>query len=163
MSIVAIDPGSEQSAWIALSADGLPIAHGLEPNEAVLRLCRTGFLEHLPDKAPERLVIEWTAPRGMPASAQLFETLFWAGRFFEARPVSAVRVQRADVKRHLTGTTAARDSNVIAALIDRYGGTGGKEAAVGRKAAPGPLYGVRRDIWQALAVGVCWLDTRRQP
>ena len=35
------------------------------------------------------------------------------------------------------------------ALIDRYGGS----AAVGRKAAPGPLYGISRDVWSPAGEG----------
>lgn len=151
--ILAIDPGSDRSAWVVL--DGYDIVdHGLEPNEELLERLRRSY-------ASTAVVIEWTAPRGMPASAQLFETLWWAGRFAEAaRPSTVERVNRLDVKRHLCGRTAARDSNVIAALIDRYGGIGGKAAAVGTKASPGPLYGVKRDIWQALAVGLTYLETK---
>jgi hypothetical protein len=30
--------------------------------------------------------------------------------------------------------------------------------AIGRKAAPGPLYGISRDVWSALAVAVTYAD-----
>jgi hypothetical protein len=152
MSILAIDPGSERSAWVLLES-GVPVRFGLQPNDDLLRSLRL-------TPWGDRLVIEWTTPRGMPASEQLFETLWWAGRFAEAaHPLPVERLARSAVKRHLCGTTAARDSNVISALVDRYGGAGGKRAAVGVKAAPGPLFGVRRDIWQALALAVTWVDT----
>ena len=150
--ILAIDPGSELSAFVVYRF-GRPILFDKVPNEELL-----GWLR-INRHSGRIAVIEWTAPRGMPASAQLFETLWWAGRFAEACRGSRVeRLERAAVKRHLCGTTAAKDSNVIAALIDRYGGAGGKEAAVGRKAAPGPLYGVHYDVWQALALAVTWVD-----
>jgi hypothetical protein len=99
----------------------------------------------------------------MPASAELFETLWWAGRFGEAASQAGIRIERLrrlDIKRHLCGTTAAKDGNVRAALVDRFGGSGGKAAAVGLKASPGPLYGVANDVWQALAVAVTWADTK---
>jgi hypothetical protein len=31
--------------------------------------------------------------------------------------------------------------------------------AIGRKAAPGPLYGVHGDLWASLALAIAWLDT----
>lgn len=34
----------------------------------------------------------------------------------------------------------------------------GKEKAIGKKATPGPLYGVVGDEWAALAVAVTWWD-----
>ncbi|HET6477318.1 MAG TPA: hypothetical protein VFH93_14740 [Thermoleophilia bacterium] len=45
-----------------------------------------------------------------------------------------------------------KDANIRQALLDRFGGP----AAVGRKAAPGPLYGIARDVWSALAIAVTY-------
>jgi len=59
------------------------------------------------------------------------------------------------VKLHLCGSARAKDTNIRQALIDRYGGS----AAIGKKAAPGPLYGVSKDVWSALAVAVTAADT----
>lgn len=156
MSIVGIDPGSARSAWIVLTA-GAPRRWGLDGNLTVLEALRAGEIV----KEGDVVVIEWTAPRGMPASAELFETLWWAGQFAEAARFHPVeRLGRLQIKRHLTGMTAAKDSNVRAALIDRFGGVGGKEAAVGRKASPGPLYGITADVWAALAVACTYADQR---
>lgn len=46
----------------------------------------------------------------------------------------------------------SRDALVRNRLIEIFGGT--KEIAVGKKATPGPLYGVSGHAWQALAVAV---------
>lgn len=157
--ILAIDPGSEQSAWLVYnSATGGIRSFAKSANDELLRQLRNGVSSEVTAAA-----IEWTAPRGMPASAELFETLWWAGRFAEAIeshrfPVAVHRVKRLDIKRHLCGTTAANDANVRAALIDRFGGVGGKAAAIGRKAAPGPLYGISADVWSALAVAVTFAE-----
>lgn len=153
--LLAIDPGSEESAWIAYNAVTAGVrAFAKTPNEELLEMLRAGAA---PDVGA--VVIEWTAPRGMPASAELFETLWWAGRFAEAvAPAPVERVKRGVVKRHLCGTTAATDANVRAALIDRFGGVGGKRIAIGLKASPGPLYGVAKDVWSALAVAVTYAD-----
>jgi hypothetical protein len=63
-----------------------------------------------------------------------------------------LRIYRADVKLHLCNSHRAKDKNVRQALIDLYGPT--KEAAIGRKASPGPLYGLAGDGWAALGVAV---------
>jgi hypothetical protein len=156
---MAIDPGSEQSGWILFNeiTNGIR-AFAKQPNDQLLRELRNGLSTDV-----DVVVIEWTAPRGMPASAQLFETLWWAGRFAEAVeshrfPRLVERLERMAVKRHLCGKTNATDTNIRAALIDRFGGVGGKEAAIGRKASPGPLYGIGADVWAALAVAVTWTD-----
>jgi hypothetical protein len=64
------------------------------------------------------------------------------------------------VKLHLCKSTKANDASIRQALIDRYGP--GKERAIGTKKAPGPLYGVKADVWAALALAVTWHDTREE-
>jgi hypothetical protein len=67
---------------------------------------------------------------------------------------------RRDVKMHICGQMKAKDSNIRAALIDRFGG---KERAIGRKASPGPLFGITADRWAALALAITWLDLHGTP
>lgn len=156
MTVLALDPGSERSAWVLL--DGMTVvAHAKEPNADVLGLLRSGV-------SGDAVVIEFMSPRGMPTSAQEMETLWWAGRFGEAASRHGVvhRLTRDAVKYHLTGRrVGVNDAAIRAVLIDRYGGIGGKAAAVGVKASPGPLYGVRADVWAALAVGVAFQEGAR--
>jgi hypothetical protein len=45
----------------------------------------------------------------------------------------------------------AKDANIRQALIDIYGGN---DKAIGNKKTPGPLYGIKGDLWAALAVAV---------
>lgn len=152
-TIRAIDPGSEKSAWVELNGERV-LAHGIYPNQEMLI-----WLRHSP---PTETVIEWMTPRGMPTSAQEFETVWWIGRFTEAIGEDhLVRLPRVKVKTHICGNPRANDSNIIAALIDRYGGVGGRLFAVGVKARPGPLYGVSRDVWQALALGLTYQEAVR--
>ena len=71
-------------------------------------------------------------------SALVFDTVWWAGRFAEAASrVHVVMLPRRAVKLALCGDSRAKAANLRQALLDRFGGS----AAVGRKAAPGPLYG----------------------
>ena len=147
--ILAINPGSEQSAWLVLDTHEFaypPLrGFGIVPNgEFVDDLVST--LIFVCDVA----VIERIESYGMAVGREVFDTVWWAGRFAQAfGPDRVVQMPRRTVKLELCGTSAAKDQNVRLALLDRYGG---KDAAVGRKAAPGPLYGVTRDVWSALAI-----------
>lgn len=175
--ILAIDPGSELSAWMILDTDhGLPMRDangplwGKVPNQELLELVRaigSGARTY----GVRCVVGEMMSPRGMPVSRQEMATLVWLGRFLEAaHPVLAETLEREAVKRHF-GLIGGRriagekrpsyDSQIRALLIDRFGGIGGKERAVGVKASPGPLYGVTSDVWQALALAVAFDELTR--
>ncbi len=153
MSLLAIDPGPTQSAWLEL-AHGRPVDFAIMPNEDVL-----GILQGL---APDALAVESIASYGMAVGAEVFETCVWSGRFIQRWldgveawgdcPGIVHRIFRRDVKLHLCGSARAKDPNVRQALIDMYGP--GKEKAIGKKASPGPLYGVTSHVWSALAVAV---------
>lgn len=101
-----------------------------------------------------RLAIESISSYGMAVGAEVFSTCIWIGRFVQAwRDPDAVRLlYRKDVKLHLCGTTKAKDTNIRQALLDKFGP--GKDVAIGKKAQPGPLYGVKSHAWSALAVAV---------
>lgn len=150
MRVLAIDPGTVESAWLAMD-DGVPQHYGIYPNEM---LC--GCL-HTMDWQERwgHLAVEMIASYGMPVGAETFESCVWIGRFIEAWTRDWSYVFRKDVKMHLCGSVRAKDGNIRQALLDRFGG---REAAVGRKAAPGPLYGISKDVWSALAVAVTWTD-----
>jgi hypothetical protein len=142
-TLLAIDPGTYRSAW--LQFDGTrPTAFGITANEILAKALRSGGL-------PEVVVIEKIESYGMAVGAEVFDTAWWSGRFAEAAArVPVVMLPRRAVKLALCGDSRAKDANIRAALIDRFGGS----AAVGRKAAPGPLYGISRDVWSALAIAV---------
>jgi len=143
--IVGIDPGTTDSGIVEIG-DGVIFRASVMPNENILH-----YLGSLKDS---EVVIEMVASYGMAVGKETFETVFWIGRFYEiAQPRNtAVRLLRRDIKLHLCGTARAKDANVRQAILDRFGG---KAAAVGKKATPGPLYGVKSHCWQALAVALC--------
>lgn len=147
-TILSIDPGPTESAWV--SYDGAkPTAWAKVPNEQLLGMLRAGT-------PCDILVIEQIAAMGMAVGASVFETCVWTGRYIEAwDPMPWYRVKRHQVKMHLCGHPRAKDPNIRQALIDRYGG---KDAAIGKKKTPGPLYGMAGDGWAALAVAVTWAD-----
>lgn len=155
--ILAIDPGPTMSAWLVLDTASDAIRnHAISANEDLLALIRTDVA---PATGPvTEVVIEKVEGFGMAVGAEVFETVFWSGRFAEAAsPLRVSRIGRRTIKLHLCGQARAKDPNIRQALIDRYGGP----AAIGRKASPGPLYGIARDLWAALAVAVTWADRER--
>lgn len=164
-ALLAIDPGPEQSAWLVMGPDGGIRAAAKWDNTELLDTIRGGYLDdgRLVDPphgglSPDvgLIVIEQVASYGMPVGAEVFETVYWSGRFAEAaHPLPVERLTRLRVKLALCHDSRARDANVRAALIDRYGG---KERAIGRKAAAGPLYGISGDVWSALALAVAWQE-----
>jgi hypothetical protein len=152
---LAIDPGPERSAWLVLGPAGGARAFAIWSNDQLLEALRDGdrFTSEI-----AAVAIEKVESFGMAVGAEVFETVWWSGRFAEAAfPLRVERVTRRAVKLHLCGSARAKDTNIRAALLDRYGP--GKEKAIGTKAHPGPLYGVTADVWSALAVAVTAADT----
>lgn len=157
MTVLAIDPGSEQSAYVLW--DGARVwDHGKDENAGMLDNITT----HHGSWCHAVLVVEQIASYGMAVGAEVFDTVWWSGRFHQAwreAEHEAHRMPRREVKLHLCGSAKAKDANIRQALIDRFGG---KERAIGKKTAPGPLYGLKADEWQALALAVTWHDTHAE-
>jgi hypothetical protein len=154
--ILAIDPGTTQSAWCVF--DGSKVVDcDTQENSVVLQKLRMGFAK---DYKP---AIEMIASYGMPVGKEVFETCLWIGRFIEAcSEREPVLIYRKDVKLHLCQSTRAKDPNVRQALIDRFEPLGGgKVPQIGTAKKPGPLYGVSSHVWAALAVAVTFHDTRK--
>lgn len=149
--VLAIDPGPTESAYVVY--DGTrPTEFDKISNEEMLYRCGLCW------DSGVVLVIEQIAAMGMSVGAEVFETVFWSGRFAQAWGGRRWdRVKRHAVKMHLCGNMRAKDPNIRTALIDRFGP--GKELAVGCKKKPGPLYKLSGDCWSALAVAVTWAET----
>jgi hypothetical protein len=152
--ILAIDPGPEQSAFVYYDIATRGVVQAM-------KLTNAHLVDALADNrwsACDELAIEMIASFGMPVGAEVFETCVWIGRFAQAwlsRPgrTPHTLVYRREVKLHLCGSMRAKDSNVRQALIDSFGG---KDKAIGKKASPGPLFGIKADVWAALAVAVTY-------
>lgn len=160
--ILAIDPGDVKSAFVVYES-GKIINHGIYANEDMLSIIKTSYHEHI--------AIEMIASYGMPVGKTVFETCLWIGRFIQVEceqwsnpPKEGwyTKVYRKNVKMHLCNSMRAKDSNIRQAIIDRYPATGdGKIPQIGTKAKPGPLYGVKKDIWAALAVAITFAETKK--
>lgn len=152
--ILAIDPGTERSAWLVL--DGGVRRFGIDPNDELLTRLRGGMI------GPEVVVIEQFEGFGMAVGREVFETIHWSGRFQEAAehapratadrpPAQVVGLTRRKVKIAICHDTKAKDPNIRAALIERFGGPDAIRKG-------GPLYGVAKDVWSALAIAVTYAD-----
>jgi len=148
MTVVGIDPGPQFSAYVLFDGS---------------RALRCGELEneHLLDRigllSAEMLAVEQVVSYGRPVGADVFETVFWSGRFIEhwevLRHLPWIRIPFRDVGRHLCNAASGiKESHVRQALIDRFGPS--RLTAIGVKKLPGPLYGVSGHNWSALAVAV---------
>jgi hypothetical protein len=175
MTIMAIDPGPEESAYVEVTPNcdikgGMGIVdYGIHPNSSI----RAYLLAYCHTATEPRLVIEQIASMGMAVGAETFETCVWTGRFMEAfesqTGVGVVRIPRIPIKVHICGTAKAKDANVRQALIDRFGGKKAlqkyKAAKLNRHGAvivpavkAGPLAGISSHCWAALAVAVVYVD-----
>jgi hypothetical protein len=146
--ILAIDPGSIESAYVHY-IDGKVDRCGIKQNHDILST--------LPFNDADILVVEMIASYGMPVGRSVFETCVWIGRFIQRWPAKHAMIYRKNVKMFLCNSMRAKDANIRQAIIDRYPPTGGgKTPQIGTKEKPGPLYGIKRDIWSALAVAITY-------
>lgn len=149
MRILTIDPGTSKSAWMIFDTSTmLPSRFGIDANADVLEMVKNTAAKHL--------VIEMVESFGMPVGREVFETIFWIGRFCEAFAGGTFdRIYRRTVKMHLCQNNRADDAAIRCVLMDRFGG---KQSAVGLKRTPGPLYGVSKDVWSALAIAMTYAE-----
>ena len=147
--ILAIDPGCTESAYVLLDEQLKPVEFG--------KVYNVDMLDVIWSKDYDSVAIEMVASYGMAVGKEVFETVFWIGRFWEAVPESVpkTKIYRKDEKMNLCHNMKANDSNIRQALIDRFG-------VAGTKKAPGWFYGVSKDVWAAIAVGVTYHDVYLQ-
>lgn len=149
MTVLAIDPGTNDSAYVVWT-DGAIFAAGIEPNETLLRMLQFKEIGELDDT--DVIAIEMVACYGMPVGKEVFQTCVWIGRFYEhCHPVPRL-VFRSEVKLHHCHSARAKDANVSQALRDKYG-------AKGTKGNPGVTYGLRSHLWQAFAIATFISET----
>jgi len=147
--ILGIDPGPHQTAFAIWSIKIKRLANfAILPNDDFIRWIR---IQSAMGSIP---VVEMIQSFGMPVGKEIFETILLIGRIIEIYDCQNIKtnlVYRKDIKLHFCGSNKAKDSNIRQALIDRFGPPGIKKN-------PGILYGVKKDIWSALACAIYWED-----
>lgn len=182
MSIVGIDPGTEYSALLAFDPTSRAVLiFEYSRNEDLRSKLRLWANRHL-----DVLAIETMSFQARSTGRETFETCYWIGKFLEAWEAKcgrSVEIERNTLRKQIAGDACANDSVLRAALIDRFGP--GKERAIGGKKCPkckgkgwfgagrptcpvctgstwktppGPLYGVSKHVWSALAVAVAYAE-----
>jgi hypothetical protein len=150
--IYALDPGPTQSALVILDGSRVVEAH-ISLNDAMLEFL-TGRGE-----TEDVLVVEQVASYGMAVGAEVFETVWWSGRFHQAWHIgpgaTAQRLPRLKVKLALCHDSRAKDTNIRQAVIDLYGGP--EQTRKG-----GALAGIKKDLWAALALGLAYQELAKE-
>lgn len=165
MNILAIDPGTHQSAYVQLQ-HGKIAAFGKVINSELLHMLRlSNPLQY------DAIVFEQVKAYEHISDDALW-TVHWCGRLHQVAlgaAIDIVYVPRSTVKVHVTGHNhTSKNSHVRMAMIDRWGAqkipvTDEEQEGIPksrRKALrPGPTAGIKTDMWAALAVATWYLDT----
>ena len=153
--ILAIDAGTTESGYAIMQFsknDIQLIAFGKTSNAHLLQIVKSDSYDNM--------VYEQFQSFGMAVGESTIEAIIWNGRFLQAaidnkKPV--YRVYRKEEKLWLCNSLKARDTNIRQALIDRYAKID-KKNGKGTKKEPDVFYGVTKDVWSAIAVGVTWKE-----
>jgi len=164
MILLAIDPGTYDSALVWLdTVTQMPVAKELCSNSDAMAYVRGDTSGHL--------AIEEIVSYGASVGHETFDTCRMIGRMQEAfvwqvwggdeSRVSLIR--RKTVGKTICLNGNAKDPQIRQAVIDRFAPSGGgKCRQVGIKTAPGPLFGFRKDLWSALAIGLAWCELHHE-
>jgi len=161
--VLGIDPGPETHGAVLYDSDARRV---LWSSKAA---ATEAISESLIDHAPDDVVIERPAAMGalgVGIVGHMLDTAWSAGELAQMVRADAIDVHtmtRREVLRNLgvLSGKGSSDSRVRAACIADHETPGGPPA-VGRKATPGPLYGVSSHAWQALGLVLAWLERQRE-
>lgn len=158
MRVIGIDPGNKESAYCIIEGSKILQAETiLNP----LMLEELNVWSHA-NKADEiQIAIEMIqSSYGMPVGKEVFNTVFWIGRFFERwmskKPATKPwMLYRNQIKNHVGVGPRGKDKDIRAAMIKRFGEPGSKKEK-------GQTYGLAGDMWSALAVAATRQDQLSQ-
>lgn len=159
--VLCIDPGQAQSALLGYDTEKREILYVEISSNATVQefLSEAGVaLNHFTgNRLWNHLIIESIACYGMPVGEEVFATAMAIGDFRTIWGGDYTLMPRTTVKAYLCNSSRAKDSNVRQVLIDKFGP--GKQKAIGLKASPGPLFGLKSHLWSALALAVTFAET----
>lgn len=160
--ILAIDPGTTESAFVLVGVGCKPVKFDKIKNDALLEMMKNSIL-----RDSEHVVIERVTSYGMPVGQEVFLTCEWIGRFAQQAENAGLTVHyvyRQEEKLAICHDSRANDAAIRRALIDRFAAHD-RRRGTGTKKNPDWFYGFRADIWQAYAVGVTWIcrQAEREP
>lgn len=157
---MGIDPANKQTAYVILDRNFKLYDSGLVPNDE--------FLEIMERSDYDTVACEIIVNFGV-SGASLFETAEFIGKIdlmSEILDKPFHRIKRTDTKKHFDVKRSTKYKKVPNAdtQISRYLQTRfAKEPKVnfgkGLKGKPDYFYGFKADMWQAMGVGVYYIDT----
>jgi hypothetical protein len=130
----------------------------ISQNEDLLIILRSIIDSPIHNQSRIYVGIEKIASQGMAVGQTVFDTADWGGRFHQCvedrdSTIPVYKIKRHTIKIHICNSARAKDTNIRQALIDRFG-------AQGTKKNQGKTYGMKKDMWSALAVAVTCYDTK---
>ena len=140
--VLAIDPGTFRSAWLRF--DGVRPRRSGSPQRLLVRALRSGGL-------PDVVVIEEVHSYGMAVGPRCSTPP--AGPAASRRPPTA---SRSHSPAEIVSSRCAAIAGEGRQRPQRAHRPLRRQAALGRKANPGPLYGISSDLWSALAIAVTY-------
>ena len=182
MRILAIDPGMALSAYVAMTDEYGIISKAKCKNQDVLCLINEGAFTDVVIECMEPRTLNIKKPgdgKQLPPQRigdETYETCYWIGRFMEAairRGMDVHRVYRSEERRRIIPSKRnglpplappvpkSPDAQIRRALIARFARhdrINGKGNAKQRDV----FYGFSADVWNAFAVGVVFLDRKRE-
>ena len=165
MSILSIDPGPVQSAYIRVYQDGLKhVEKDIIPNGRLIDSLNV-------NQFGQRLTV-LEEPISRPGSGRdISDTAFETGRMAQACG-DYLLISRSRVRGHMCGK-GGNDSKVIDALLERFEpdlwgmykiGSMSRRQMLNQTKSPcdGFFYGFKADIWQAFALAVTYYDLKEK-
>lgn len=155
-TILAIDPGNTYSGYAVIQMPDFKLLDfdKVENTELLNRIIL--WVDRV-----DAVALEMVASYGMAVGKDVFETCVWIGRIWQALLCygqgNVNFIYRKDEKLLLCGSLKAKDANIRQELINRYAKHDFKNGK-GVKANPDTFYGVSKDVWQAIAVGVTYYE-----
>jgi hypothetical protein len=151
--ILAIDPGPEYSAFSKIGSDYAPVQFDKVPNKDLFG-CIEYSLQIIDSVVIEKPVCQ------RHSGSSISETAIYAGMFAgQLTGIDAYFITRSKVKGFLLGQVRGKtaDSLIISYLHKRFA-DGVPNKGKGKMSMPGLFFGFHDDIWQAHALGVCFID-----
>ena len=169
MIVLGIDPGPETHGAVLYDSEARRVLWSSKATTTAGLLVRLNKMAAQGIR-PRHAVIERPAVMGTLGPGvvgHMLDTAWEAGKLavycYEHYNYFLETMTRREVLRHLgvLSGKGSSDSRVRAACIADHETPGGPPA-VGRKATPGPLYGVSSHGWQALGLVLAWLEQQLQ-
>jgi len=162
--IIGVDPGPTSSGQVVVDGAIFPPIV-LESNDEIEEK------DLLITKYKAKIVVsEWIVSYSSAIGFSVLDTARLVGRIEERAGVKGMefhKLTRPQVGLELTGKSTPKKAQVNEAIRELYREMkpdslgGGKNAVVGTKKHPGPLYGIKSHAWDALAVVIAWMSKNR--